>query len=35
MAAKELISVIDSRYLKSKFNDSHSFEAMIAIVFRP
>jgi hypothetical protein len=34
-AAKELISVIDGGHLKSKSNDSHSFEAMIATVFRP
>lgn len=34
-AAKELVSVIDGGHLKSKDNDSRSFEAMVATVFRP
>ena len=32
-AAKELVSVIDGGHLKSKDNDSQSFEAMIATVY--
>lgn len=34
-AVKELISVIDGGHLKSKVNDSRSFEAMIATVYCP
>ena len=34
-AAKELVAVVDGGHLKSKDNNSRSFEAMIATVYRP
>jgi hypothetical protein len=34
-AAKKLVLVVDGGHLKSKETDSHSFEAMIATVYRP
>jgi predicted DNA binding protein len=34
-ATKELVVVVDGGHLKSKAVDSHSFEAMIATVYRP